>query len=247
MNMNIKTIIVWVATGLTALGATDDEIRGVIWRSSLAFDNPRRNEAGLQHALVMSEYDTNRFTRILQEIALSGTGRVERAMVYDIGRFGNINNLSFLYSCVTNVAYADFAIVALFKIEGVTTNAVDKLCQYLSMPVEGDQVRMFADRTRCCDQILFAHNVTPSRPEHRYLLDALIGFANSTNLIYSWGFDESVSKRDPNYRRSRRRLVALRAVEHLGIENPRVRDLQRAYVTNAINELIAYPEANLND
>ena len=234
-------------SGLVFLGTTDDEIKQIIRSSSQAFDNIEVTESDLRCALSMIGYDTNRFTRLMQEIALTGTGRVERAMIQHIGRFGNASNLPFLYSCVTNSAYADLAIVSLFKIEGVTTNAVDKLRQYLSLPVEGDIVRMFADRTRCCDRILFAHNVTPSRPEHRYLLDAMIGFANSTNLIYSWDFDESVSKRDPIYRRSKRRLAALRAVEHLEIENPRVRELQRNYVTNAINELIAYPEANLND
>ena len=235
--MNLKTIIVWVATGLTALGATDDEIRSVVWRTSQAFDNPRRNESGLQHALVMSEYDTNRFTHILQEIALSGTGRVERAMIQHIGRFGNASNLPFLYSCVTNSAYADLAIVSLFKIEGVTTNSVNKLNEFFLLTRDDPSLC-----GSCCSQVLCGEMVARASLTNReYLLNSVRNFAMSTNRCV-YVLDQSLRRADPGYAHSRRRLAVLTASTNYWLSG-----FQRNYVTNAINELIAYPEANLND
>ena len=234
-------------SGLVFLGTTDEEIKDVIRSSSMAFDNAEMNEDGMRCALSMTGYDTNRFTRLLQEIALSGTGRVEQAMIQDIGRFGNTNNLPFLYSCVTNPAFANLAIISTFKIEGVTTNSVDKLIQYLTFPADSDQPGLYAARAKRCGWIMTEHNVTPSQSNHRYLLDTLIGFAASTNWAYAWVLDECIIRHDPVYRYSKRRLAALQASSHFEISNSRIQDYQRNYVTNAINELIAYPEANLND
>ena len=45
---------------------------------------------------------------------------------------------------------------------------------------------------------------------------------------------------DESYRMSRRRLAVLRSVRDLEINS-----YQLNYVTNAINELVAYPEADL--
>lgn len=247
MKIRVKILAVAIVSELMSLGATDEEIKHVIRVTSEAFDSIEVNESGLRRGLGMANYDTNRFTRLLQEIALSGTGRVEQAMIQDIGRFGNTNNLPFLYSCVTNPVFANLAIISTFKIEGVTTNSVNKLIQYLTFPEEGDQPTIFDDRANRCGWIMEEHNVMPSQPNHRYLLDTLIGFAASTNWAYAWALDEYVIRHDPVYRYSKRRLSSLRASSHVEISNSTAHELQRNYVTNAINELIAYPESNLND
>ena len=245
--MKIKMLTLAIAATLMSLGATDEEIKHVIRNAAEAFDNSEAVEFGRQCALRKANYDTNRFSRLMQEIALSGTGRVERVMIQDIGRFGNTNNLPFLYSCVTNPIFANLAIISTFKIEGVTTNSVNKLIQYLTFPEEGDQPTIFDDRANRCGWIMEEHNIMPSQPNHRYLLDTLIGFAASTNWAYAWVLDECIIRHDPVYRYSKRRLAALQASSHFEISNSTAHELQRNYVTNAINELIAYPEANLND
>ena len=224
-------------SGLVFLGTTDDEIKQIIRSSSQAFDNIEVTESDLRCALSMIGYDTNRFTRLMQEIALTGTGRVERAMIQHIGRFGNASNLPFLYSCVTNSAYADLAIVSLFKIEGVTTNSVNKLNEFFLLTRDDPSLC-----GSCCSQVLCGEMVARASLTNReYLLNSVRNFAMSTNRCV-YVLDQSLRRADPGYAHSRRRLAVLTASTNYWLSG-----FQRNYVTNAINELIAYPEANLND
>ena len=52
--------------------------------------------------------------------------------------------------------------------------------------------------------------------------------------------DRSIRRLDSTYERSKRRLGVLRAVQNLGVN-----EWQTTFVTTAIRELEAYPEANL--
>ena len=62
---------------------------------------------------------------------------------------------------------------------------------------------------------------------------------SSQNVYHDW-LDAGLVRADPSFRRSKRRLRALRAI---AVRETDQRDL--AYVTNAIAELVAYPEADL--
>lgn len=64
-------------------------------------------------------------------------------------------------------------------------------------------------------------------------------YAATANLYFR-RMDESMIETDHSYEISRRRLSVLRSVHALGVSQ-----YQIAYVTNAINTLVAYPEANL--
>ena len=61
------------------------------------------------------------------------------------------------------------------------------------------------------------------------------------NQGHTW-LDRNLVSTDPSYRFSKRRLAVMRAVSVKTLN-----DYQANYVTNAINELIAYPEADLPD
>lgn len=67
-------------------------------------------------------------------------------------------------------------------------------------------------------------------------------FSIGENCHY-YCFDRGQIRRDDSYRYSRRRLAYLRQVLLRGD----LFEFQENYVTNAINELVAYPEANLPD
>ena len=66
-------------------------------------------------------------------------------------------------------------------------------------------------------------------------------FAANVNQCHKW-LDDAIMRHDASYRYSRRRLAVLRSVYSRGINQ-----YSYSYVTNAINELVAYPEANLPD
>ena len=64
-------------------------------------------------------------------------------------------------------------------------------------------------------------------------------FAKRSGL-YNGHFDSCLSRRMPGYQFSKRRLNVLRDAER----NMIIR-FNEAFITNAINELVAYPEADL--
>ena len=67
-------------------------------------------------------------------------------------------------------------------------------------------------------------------------------FATTRNRNYYW-LDHLLMQNDTSYRYSKRRLQVLRSADILQCPYP----YQVNFVTNAINELVAYPEANLPD
>lgn len=66
-------------------------------------------------------------------------------------------------------------------------------------------------------------------------------YAATANKCFT-PLDDVMIWANPSYRYSKRRLSVLRSVRDLGMH-----PYQLAYVTNAINELVSYPEANLSD
>ena len=67
-------------------------------------------------------------------------------------------------------------------------------------------------------------------------------FATASNRNYYW-LDYLLMQDDASYRYSKRRLQVLRSADILHCPYP----YQVNFVTNTINELVAYPEANLPD
>ena len=235
----IVLMLLQMLVAVLALGATDEEIRIVIRNSTGYRDAPWAADRDIRTALSLSLGDTNRFTRLMCEVAREkGDGRGAAGMIQKIGRYGNASALPFLYSCVTNAALGDVAVISIFKIEGASSNLIDRLSQYLAVSsidsFQGDL---------CCRQIV-SHfeqaNVTGGYKN--YLIETLIGYLNKTNNTCVCSMDELILDFDQTYRHSRRRLSSLRSTL-----NRNLNDYQINYVTNAINELIAYPEANLND
>lgn len=62
----------------------------------------------------------------------------------------------------------------------------------------------------------------------------------SADQVYDGWYDGLVCARLADYRLSKRRLRVLRSVFELGLNK-----YNEMFVTNAINELVAYPEADL--
>ena len=66
-----------------------------------------------------------------------------------------------------------------------------------------------------------------------------LNYAATTGKYTKW-MDRVLQRCDPTYKNSKRRLSVLRAEYGLGLDHWEI-----GYVTNAINELVAYPEADL--
>ena len=183
--------------------------------------------------------DTNRLARLLAELAQTNSAWYAKMAMWQLEKYGTPAQLPFLYSCATNPAVGDKAVKAVLRIEGVTSNSVEIVQRYLditnvSESVHWDHVDVFkmmfgmlGDNAPASDKELVLGCIMRHAPDNRRCPRQL---------------DEVILSEDTGYRFSKRRLSVLRGVYLRGLN-----EFQLPYVTNAINELVAYPEANLPD
>ena len=195
------------------------------------------NGSHIKKALRMAGNDTNRFARVLRELAEENTNQTVRA-IRSLGVYKTTQSLPFLYSYATNATYGAEALKAIFAIEGVTSNSLAAAQCYLSLTndsvlVERGGAIVCGELVRCSIQ----GNINECCRTNA--LDVAYTFAMTANKNYYW-LDKLMKDYDPSYRYSRRRLSVLRS-----FSSSCPYEFQINYVTNAINELVAYPEANL--
>ena len=182
--------------------------------------------------------DTNRLARLICELAQTNNAEIAEMMVDELGEYGTPAQLPFLYSCATNPVVGNRAVMAIFNIESVTSNSVDSLQRYLTLLPTSTET-MYDKSVICRDTLRFmAASAAPSDMQAA-LFRVVRGFVANVSLANSM-IDPALMAADGTYRYSRRRLADLWAAY------PRCfNEYQTNYVTNAINELVAYPEANL--
>ena len=195
---------------------------------------------GYRRAFEMAGCDTNRYARILRELAVENTNETEWAIA-SLGQYKTSESLPFLYSYATNAAYGAKALKAVFAIEGVTSNSIPVVQGYLSLTNEV----VIVDRggaTVCAELIRRAKQDGVDVDCRRNALSIANTFATEVNRNYYW-LDHLLLRDDDSYRYSKRRLRVLRNADLQRCPYP----FQVNYVTNAINELVAYPEVDLPD
>ena len=227
---------------LSVAGAsTDAEIqdRIVLFHSPQCGGEPGRWRRPALIEVLDIDNDTNRLARILCELARTNDSWNAKMALRDLEKYGTSEQLPFLYSCATNPALGDMAMSAIFAIEGVTSNSLASMQGYLSL-TNALTVGQSHDRSMLCKDLL---NRVFSSAELRHFqsgcLSMMIDFAQNRNFGHV-SLDSSIQAVDPSYHTSKRRLGVLRAAQ-----NRCGNSFQLNYVTNAINELVAYPEADL--
>ncbi len=71
----------------------------------------------------MAGCDTNRYARVLCELAGENTNQTRCAIAL-LGVYKTPQSLPFLYSYATNAEYGAYAMKAIFDIEGVTSSSI---------------------------------------------------------------------------------------------------------------------------
>ena len=246
--MQIKTIVMVsflvAAAALSSGNAhayTDAEVLDQIDEALSYDDNPRMSRGAFGLAHRMSGYDNDRFARILGEYAMGHlaieNGARSRWAVDSIAKYGTTNSLPFLYSCATNPVCGDCAIRSIIAIEGVTSNSMAVVAAFNSStntaPRKKIQVlEAFVDSGGRADASVFERDLS---------LCYALSFASSYDKYTEW-MDSVICRNDQSYRNSKRRLAVLRSEFAAGLDHWEI-----GFVTNAINELVAYPEADLPD
>ena len=236
----MKKIVMSMMLGMIACSAqsdavSDDEIRDMVVHSGFYIDNGRAAKEEFIGAKDLCAGDTNRFARILCELAQTNHLRIADRMIRCLGRHGTSAQLPFLYSMATNEQHGATAVKSILRLEGVTSNSIDVTGMYLSMTNVD-----FEYRADACKALLRA--AAPSCVTTgicQMARNCALRYARSANR-YVMDVDAVFIETDSTYRNSKRRLAVLRSAYGLGVSR-----YQIAYVTNAINELVAYPEADL--
>ena len=231
-----------IALGIVVMGACmaraeagDDWIKDMVIVSGQFIHGGEPARRMFENAKSQCEGDTNRFARLLCELAQTNDVRIADRMIRCLGRHGTSAQLPFLYSMATNEQHGVSAVKSILRLEGVTSNSVDVTGMYLSMTNVD-----FEYRADACKALLRA--AVPSCVTTgicQMARNCALRYARSANR-YVMDVDAVFIETDSTYRNSKRRLAVLRSAYGLGVSQ-----YQIAYVTNAINELVAYPEADL--
>ena len=184
--------------------------------------------------------DTNRLAYVLAEFAQTNDAKIAEWAMWQLNKYATSAQLPFLYSCATNPIIGDTAVKSILHVEGVTSNSVLAARNYFALT--NIPPRMTQQRDDVCISLVDATwgNGVPLAVR-AFALETTYAFAANVNQCHKW-LDDAIMRHDASYRYSQRRLFVLRSVYSRGINQ-----YSYSYVTNAINELVAYPEANLPD
>ena len=230
------TKVTTIAFGVMVLAVsamTDAEMRKRIEGSAYIFDDPGAATGELKYVLRCCEYDTNRFLSAMQAVAVEKP-KLSDYICQELGKYGNATCLPFLYQNLTNSAARSYAASSMLKIEGLTSNSVERMGMYLLGPVGHHR-----DKTYACGEMLsMAAKVCITNAIGVLAVGKAVQYARA-DTSYVCRLDGYICRYAPAYVRSKRRLSVLRAALARGVN-----EFQISYVTNAINELVAYPEAD---
>ena len=245
MNMSVKRLAVAAMSALAAgVMADTPEHSDAEIKAQFVFAGRCRHvedmDSNYDYAFRMAAGDTNRYVRVLSELAEENTNQIKKV----IGEFlyrKPPQSLPFLYSYATNAAYGAQALKSIFAIEGVTSNSIESLRRYLNFTNVVTSKTAYEKAVVCSDflEVLSRSPASPDLKDNAVLV--VRGFASEVSTGVSM-IDAALVDADNTYRYSKRRLSDLRAAY------PRCfNEYQTSYVTNAINELVAYPESALPD
>ena len=190
---------------------TDSEIKErYVFAGRCEYPEDVRGHIG--KAFEMSNYDTNRFARILRELAVENTNQTSRA-IRSLKFYKTSQSLPFLYSYATNAQYGAYALKSIFAIEGVNSNSVAATRDYLSITNAFTQ-QMDYDRSDVCEWLLKEVSTSTNLV---YLksscLAAAVDYAQNVSMMHK-SLDEAICAADPTYQHSKRCLAVMRAAQN---------------------------------
>ena len=175
--------------------------------------------------------NTNRLLRLLSDLIKTNDEWICTRSMWQYGKYATKSELPFLYSCATNWFRGEYAMSAILRIEGVTTNSLSVMENFLSLTNIASSGLQRRDEI-CCDFIRHEWERTTEEDELRKSVkDVVYKYAAHDNQCHEW-LDKALMKGDDTYRYSQRRLNVFTSITNRWI-NP----YSYNYVTNAIKEL----------
>ena len=217
------------------------------------------NGSHIRWALHMAGNDTNRFARVLRELAVENTNQTSH-VIRNLGLYKTPQSLPFLYSYATNATYGADALKSILAIEGVNSDSLTAVNGYLFSTnwfSFGEVGRRSDVCTDVLDKVFKDSSLADFRPT---VFCMATNFLQNVELMPNV-LDGALCNAHDDFRFSKRRLSALRSAKQriaLELEDAATNNyevgrrtycytFQTNYLQNAINELVAYPESNLPD
>ena len=210
--------------------ASDEEIK----KDIIFYIQPKCSQSRNDTKLVDTYFingNTNRLLRLLSDLIKTNDEWICTRSMWQYGKYATKSELPFLYSCATNWFRGEYAMSAILRIEGVTTNSLSVMENFLSLTNIASSGLQRRDEI-CCDFIRHEWARTTEEDELRKSVkDVVYKYASHDNQCHEW-LDKALMKGDDTYRYSQRRLNVFTSITNRWI-NP----YSYNYVTNAIKEL----------
>ena len=210
--------------------ASDEEVK----KDIIFYIQPKCSQSGNDTKLVDTYFingNTNRLLRLLSDLIKTNDEWICTRSMWQYGKYATKSELPFLYSCATNWFRGEYAMSAILRIEGVTTNSLSVMENFLSLTNVTSSGLQRRDEI-CCDFIRHEWARTTEEDELRKSVkDVVYKYASHDNQCHEW-LDKALMKGDDTYRYSQRRLNVFTSITNRWI-NP----YSYNYVTNAIKEL----------
>ena len=232
----IAYVVCLVAISALWADVSESQLREIFDRAGRYIDDPEGPSGEICYAIRQAGGDTNRVVSLMKQIIAEGADdSTTRFYLSEIAKYGTTNDVSFLYDYVSDTNVCRSAADAVLRIEGVSSHSVSRICALLPRgnPQSLDIIGSW---------MLLAREVqqqTSDAGVKSMAISNIVEYASFQNHSPE-RIDRSIRRLDPTYERSKRRLGVLRAVQNLGVN-----EWQTNFVTTAIRELEAYPEANL--
>ncbi len=185
--------------------------------------------------------DTNQLLRILSSIIHTNNEWYCSRSMSEYGKYAGVSELPFLYSCATNPLCGHCALKSIFRIDGLSTNALSALERYLSLT---NNLAMKFDCERFYLCAYFVDNYWNSDlcvQHHQYLKDLFYRYSRNISTAHI-NKDKLLQRIDDKYALSKRRLSMMRE-----LQGRELNEWQTNYVEGVIKELEKYPEEKLAD
>ena len=235
-NVVVAFVAWFMAISHLLADVSDAQLRGIFDRACRYIDDPDGPSGEIRYAIQQTGGDTNRVVSLMKQIIEEGTDSSAAAFyISEMGKYGTTNDLAFLYRQVSMTKLSEVATETIIRLEGLTTNSVARITSLLPSDAGMSWDAMCAR----CLLLEESEKLPIGSPAKDMVLSNALDYASRlTNYVDI--LDGSITRVDPSYRMSKRRLGVLRAVQNLGVN-----EWQTNFVATAIRELEAYAEADL--
>ncbi len=219
---------------------TDDEVKAEIVEYIAPRCGVRLSRVQLADTYYING-DTNRMMRLLSELVQTNDEWYCSRSMMQYGKYAGVSELPFLYSYATNPVCGWITLDAIFRIEGVNSNSLSAVKQYLSIATGFSEDNNW-ERARFAKN--FIKMIYGSDKFSKYRNEAfgmVYDFGRNINIMHVT-IDKSLMSADDTYKNSTRRLDAMRNSRSRCIS-----DFLTNYVEGVIKELEKYPEEKLAD